>query len=508
MYPDCLLPDRERAPVSGGFSRLVYRGERMVKDEIIERDRELAVKTLSELVSIKSVQSDPASAPDGTVYPFGSGVQDAFSYMLDKGREYGFSVLDDDRFGGHIEFGSGDEIIGILAHLDVVPAGDGWSFDPFSGDIRDGRVYGRGTTDDKGPLIASFFAMKALKESGFVPGKRIRLILGLDEERGWTGMHHYLEHVGAPDAGFTPDADFPVLYGEKGILHFSIAKKLQGFSGKGLSLRKLSGGTAENMVPPGARAIVNHSDSAVYAGIRRAAENFTKETGHSVTLRPVGRSLEITAEGVSAHASMPEKGLNAVAILFDFLGRLDFADDGIQEFLEFFNSRIGYGTDGSGLGIDMADEDSGSLTLNTGLCAFNGKVIEISCDVRYPVTAAAEEVYARLQPCMEEYGLGVVRGRCEPPIFTDKGNPLVKDLMEVYRNLTGDFDSEPLVIGGGTFARACPNIVAFGGHFPDEPDLTHQSDESIAVESIYKMTEIYAAAIEKLCSPGSRNMAR
>ena len=471
--------------------------------QILEKDRVLAVQTLSELISMKSVQEDPAPAPDGGVYPFGQGVQDAFAYMLRKGQEFGFRVLDYDRFGGHIEFGEGSETVGIMAHLDVVPAGEGWSFDPFSGVVKDGFLYGRGATDDKGPLVAAFFAMKALKDSGFEPKRRVRLILGLDEEQEWRGMHHYLEHVGAPDLGFTPDADFPVLYGEKGILQFDLAKKLVDRKRRGLTLRKLSGGMARNVVPEKARALVNHHDRKVYDQIRNQAAAFQAETGHQLTVRPLGRSLEILAMGRSAHASTPDQGLNAISVLFDFLARLDFEDDGLQDFLTFYNDHIGYRTDGSAIGLAMSDQDSGPLTFNVGLCTYDGGSVQISCDVRYPVTKTADQVYERLRPYADASQLGIVRGKDEAPIFMEKDSPLVTSLMEVYREVTGDRDSQPLVIGGGTFARACPNIVAFGGHFQGEPDLMHQRDEKLSLDSFYKMMDIYAAAIRKISGEAS-----
>ena len=157
----------------------------------IEENRELQIQTLQDLVSIKSVQSNPVATKDGEVYPFGKGVQDAFAYTLNKGKVLGFEIKNVDHYGGHIDYGVGDEIVGILGHLDVVPEGDGWSFDPYSGAVSDGYIYGRGTLDDKGPVIAVLFAMKALKDAGYVPSKKVRLILGLDEETSWNGMAYY-----------------------------------------------------------------------------------------------------------------------------------------------------------------------------------------------------------------------------------------------------------------------------------------------------------------------------
>ena len=172
------------------------------------------------------------------------------------GREMGFAVKNVDNYGGHIDFpGSGDKIMGILGHLDVVPAGDGWQHEPYGGEIEEGRLYGRGTSDDKGPVIACLFAMKALKEAGYQPKATIRLILGLDEETHWKGMEYYFARERKPDWGFTPDADFPLINGEKGMLVFDLAKKFARTSGEGLVLRSLSGGIAPNSVPDSCRAV-------------------------------------------------------------------------------------------------------------------------------------------------------------------------------------------------------------------------------------------------------------
>ena len=237
-------------------------------EQYIEKNTDEAIQTLKSLISIKSVagSAEQEKTSDGVkVYPFGKGVQEVFELALEKGGELGFETCNVDDRGGHIEWKGeqADETMGMLAHLDVVPEGEGWEHGPFSGDIEDGYIWGRGSMDDKGPLVAVLYAMKSLKDAGYEPAKNIRLIIGLDEETNWEGMDYYFSHMPKPDYGFSPDADFPVLNGEKGIMSFKIAAKIKRDTVKGLELRKLSGGTAVNMVPASARAVVNDQDPAV-----------------------------------------------------------------------------------------------------------------------------------------------------------------------------------------------------------------------------------------------------
>ena len=524
--------------------------DKTIINECIEKNMDEAVQTLKSLISINSVGGDPVTvripnqgtsnqgqAPFGEiseqgqapfggaapaeskteVYPFGQGVQDVFECALAKGGELGFDTCDVDHYGGHIEWKGvkpadepeagessepADETLGVLAHLDTVPEGEGWEHGPFSGDIADGCIWGRGSIDDKGPLVAVLYAMKSLKDAGYVPAKNIRLILGLDEETNWDGMEYYFDHMPRPDFGFTPDADFPVLNGEKGIMSFKIAAKLKRDTVKGLELRKMSGGTAVNMVPAQARAVVHDQDAAVYDRIRKMAESYEMTTGHALGLHKMGKSLEITAKGKSAHGSMPEQGINAVSILIGFLGQLNFVNEDLCRFFDFYNDCIGMTTDGSKLGIAMSDEPSGGLTLNPGILEYDGQAVSVKCDVRYPVTKTSDDVYDGMMPAIDKYGLGVLKSEDREPIYLDPDSPLIKTFMSCYQDATGDAEDDPIVIGGGTYSRTSKNIVAFGAMFPGDPQLEHQPNERLPLERFRQLVHIYAEAIYRLTQPG------
>lgn len=500
--------------------------------EFLEKNKKEALETLSELIKFKSPAGDPVQTAEGEVYPFGQGVQDAFAYMLAKAEELGFDTCDVDHYGGHIEWkgeASDDQVeeaessddeaeeaeqresgaekacdietLGILAHLDVVPEGDGWEHDPYSGDIEDGYIWGRGTTDDKGPLVASFYAMKTLKDAGYKPSKNIKLIMGLDEETNWNGMTYYFEHMPKPDFGFTPDGDFPVLNGEKGIMSFKLAAKVRRNTIKGLELRKLSGGSAVNMVPEFARAVVNDQDPKVYDRIREMADQYEMTTGHAIGVHKMGKSLEITAKGKAAHGSTPEKGLNAISILIGFIGQLNFVNEDISRFFDFYNDSIGMVTDGSGIGCAMSDEQSGKLSMNAGILEYDGKAISVTCDIRYPVTHTSDEVYDLMMPKLDESGIGVLKLENRDPIYMDPDSDMIRTFMDCYRDVTGDTEHGPIVIGGGTYARTCDNLVAFGALFPGDPDLMHQKNEKLAIDRFDQMMEIYTEAIYRLTQP-------
>ena len=310
--------------------------------DLIDAYREEMIQTLRELVAIKSV----AAAPDGDA-PFGRGVQDAFEYMLSKAKTEGFDTENIDNYGGHIEFGgylydeegemggTSDEVVGIVGHLDVVPEGKDWDFEPYGGELKDDNIYGRGTIDDKGPTIAAFYAMKSLKDAGVIPAKKVRLILGLDEETGWKGMEYYLKRVKHPDFGFTPDGEFPAIHGEMGILIFDLAKKIgkSPAGEKGIVLRSMTGGNAANMVADHARAVIK-ADS--YDAVKEKLAQFKKETGYQISGKGIGKNFELTTLGISAHGARPESGLNAISILMKFLGELSLANEDVRDFIDFY----------------------------------------------------------------------------------------------------------------------------------------------------------------------------
>lgn len=410
-------------------------------------DQEAFTKDLQALLRIRSVRGD--CGPVTEQAPLGQGIYDALEYMLNLGKEAGFRTKMVDGKCGWIEAGEGDEMVGILAHMDTVPVEDGWIAPPFDGTLIDGKLYGRGVSDDKGPALIALYAMKAL---GGEMKKRVRLILGGDEEGGgWRCMKRYKETEETPSMAFTPDAEYPVTYAEKGILHVTI-------SGAPACQTPLTitCDNAYNMVPAHAWA----------------------EFG--------GKRYE--AEGVSAHAMEPEKGDNALLKLCRQLKEAG-AD---HPFLE-----LGAIATTKGFGIDFEDEPSGKLTINPAIAHVTAEKAELCCDSRVPVTFGAQQVVDAIEKKVAPLGFHAVLDYFQPPLYVKKDSPLVKTLQEVYRDCTGSTE-EPVSTGGGTYARAFENAVAFGALLPEDEVTYHQTNEYWKVDSIKKSYQIIANAVAAL----------
>ncbi len=412
------------------------------------------IQQLQNLLKFESITNAPdIYDPIHGRLPYGKDVFQALEYTLDLCKSYGFKTKNCDNYLGYAEIGEGKTIIGILAHLDVVPAGDGWSYPPFDGTVVGDRLYGRGSVDNKGPIIAVIHAMKAIKESGIKIDKRIRLILGCQEESGdWEDIKHYLKTEEAPSYGFTPDADFPAIYGEKGILLLNIKFPLHK-----TDLVSASGGTAVNVVPSTAQA--------------------TTQSGQN-----------INGIGKSAHGSMPEHGVNAIAHLFSQIN---------TDFAEFYNRKLGYCIDGSNINCGFEDEESGKLSLNVGTVSVEDNELKLEVDIRYPISVDTKEIIDNISTEVKEYDGDVQIKSHKAPVFMDKESPVIQSLISAYQEITQD-NTPPVVIGGGTYARAMNSIVAFGPVFPNMPCTEHMANEYITITELNKAMEIYTLALSNL----------
>ena len=471
---------------------------------LLDEYRDDMLRDLAELVAIPSV----AVVTPGD-HPFGDDVQRAFEWMLARAEREGFDTFNADNYGGHVEFGGweydedgdragrSDEVVGMVGHLDVVPVEPkDWKTDPFAMVREDGKLIGRGTGDDKGPTVACFYAMKALNDAGYRPKKRVRMILGLDEETNWTGMEKYLEKVPAPDMTFVPDSGFPLIYAEKGFVTFTLAAKFGSGRAVGTELRSLKGGSVVNAVPAEAKALIRASS---YERIRDKLDAFRAETGSTMKSQLRGKSLEITAIGKAAHAAIPQAGLNAISVLMQFLGRIeDWNNEDVRDFITFYNTHIAMETDGRSMNLGVSDDIVGPLTFNVGLLKGDGKAASISVNCRCPVMFTDEDLYAAILPVCEKWDLGVVKESYKKALYVPKESAFIQTLMDCYRAFTGDTEHEPMTMGGATYARTLPNAVAFGARFPGDPSLAHQANEYTLEESLMRAAHIYAEAIVRL----------
>lgn len=453
----------------------------------INNNRDQIIEGTQGVLRIDSVGTSAA----GEGKPFGQGCADALDYVLRLGQELGFTVKNVDGYAGHIEFGEGDDYIAVLGHLDVVPAGSGWNYPPFGAQIHDGKIYARGAIDDKGPMMAALYGLKAVKESGLPLKTKVRLIFGLDEESNWNCVKHYFSKEPLPIGGFTPDADFPLIYAEKGLMIFDIEKKRKGAGSASVHVRELQGGERPNMVADSARAVLTvQGDAPAVADLlrtRAAARNIEADVELS------GQEITLRVKGVSAHGSTPFQGVNAVSAAGQLLAELDTNDRDLWQFLADFD------WEGKRIGLGMSCAATGKLTANLGLANIDENEFVLKVNVRYPVDKTEEEILALSNAKLNQDGFEAIdRGDFNmKPHYVPKDSKIVETLLGVYREQTGD-TREPLTTGGGTYARAVPNAVAFGALFPGDEELFHQPNECWPVENLLRCTEIYAKAIYEL----------
>ncbi len=407
-------------------------------------------KKISQLVRFPS-HLQPAESGK----PFGEAAAEALIYFLSLASRLGFETHNYDNYAGEVIFGEGEEFA-ILVHLDVVPAGRGWTRDPFGGEIdeENARIWGRGTMDDKGPAVIALYALKALKDEGFVPKRKIKLIAGCNEESGWACIDHYKKVTHLPDEGFSPDANFPVIYAEKGILHVQFE-----FDTNGAMIADLSGGERPNMVCDlcSVSADATYGDPAEYG--------LTIEDG------------KIVSRGVSAHASTPDEGKNAIEPLLRYLKLNDMAD---LLFVKKFD-------------LSELCDDTGRLTFSPDIIRQSGNKLHVTCDIRYPASYEAKDITS----IISGYGIPFEVSASQPPICADKDGRLISTLCSVYNEVTGR-SLTPIAVGGGTYARALKYGAGFGPEEPGEKSTIHGPDEYITFEKIEKCFKIYKLAIKRL----------
>ena len=442
-------------------------------------------------VSVPSVQAAPV---DGK--PFGENVARALDLALETGRKFGFVTRNIDYYAGDISMGSGEQTMGMLAHLDVVPAGEGWNYPPFGGEIANGNIYGRGTLDDKGPALCALYAMRAVRDCGLELKDGVRLILGCDEETGMSDMRYYASKEKMPDYGFSPDAMFPVINIEKGGVNVEIA-----WEGKGeaeIPVCELYAGERPNVVPAFAKAIVC-TEKAGFETVAEKVNAYAEKSGRKLTVKDLGdNKADIAAEGVLSHAAWPETGVNAAGILLIALKEMGMGAN-LQAALDMANACIGMEYDGNSLGIKRDDELSHELTCNLGILRWDGEKFSATLDIRYPLNITEEEIMQNISSAVAPFGCCVRRIGGHTPLHVPAEHKIVRGLMKVYNEVTGD-NAKPLAIGGGTYSRMMPNTVAFGPVFPGEEDCCHVADECINIDSMVRATQIYARVIAELAS--------
>ncbi|HIQ74906.1 MAG TPA: dipeptidase PepV [Candidatus Cottocaccamicrobium excrementipullorum] len=429
--------------------------------------------------------------------PFGEGTFQALSKALAMAEHYGFHIKNHDNYVGTIDLNNGARNLDILAHLDVVPGGEGWTVtEPFAPVEKDGRLYGRGTADDKGPAVAALYGMRAVKELGIPLTKNCRLILGTDEECGSSDIAHYYDEEPEAPMTFSPDSSFPVFNIEKGSMngHFTCE-----FAASEALPRLVSAqaGIKANVVPGTAFAAVEGMELSEVTEIARAVE---EETGVHFVVTQKEAVSEIAAEGKGAHASTPEEGINALTGLLTLLVRLPLAPCGQVDALKALTELFPHGdTRGEALGIAMKDELSGELTLAFSLLTVDDSSLDATFDSRCPLCANDENVYQVVKKNLEAKGFELHTKAMRPPHHVDGDSPFVKTLLAAYEKYTG-LKGSCQSMGGGTYVHDLKNGVAFGASMPGTDNRMHGADEFAVIEELTTAAKIYAQVIVDLCS--------
>ena len=451
--------------------------------------RDEMIEALCKILAIESVKS----APQGNM-PYGKGVFDALIKMLGIAEKLDFDSVNFYSHLGYVEYGDGDDLFGIVTHLDVVPAGDGWTVPPFAGTVRNGRIYGRGAIDDKGPAIAALFALSAIKENCISLNKRVRIIFGCDEESGWSDMDFYKKNGGEiPGMAISPDAEFPIINAEKGLLQLRAVRKAYPVTQEkgGLVVEALHAGERVNVVPAVCSCKIRGNAEAV----RRMLDIFNEDSAVKITAEEKDGALLLTAHGLSAHGSKPEEGKNALSYMLSFLNMLPLQKNAVSDAVYELARYVGLQTDGTNLGIASHDE-SGALSLNLGYFKTTEEGVEAGIDIRYPIHTEKTPVLSAIRGKIKELSIEEVFSR--PPHYVPEDSPLVAGLKRAYEEVTGE-KAYCMTMGGATYARAFPNSVAFGALFPGQQGTEHQADDYIEIDSLVKTADIIANAILVLC---------
>ena len=456
-------------------------------ENYIDTHKDEIIKQVQSLIQIPSVYSKS----DNPKKPFGENCNLALEYMLNLGEKLGFRTKNLDGYCGYIEFGEGEEMLGIIGHLDVVPEGEGWSNPPFSATIKDNKIFGRGAIDDKGPVISSLYAMKAVMEN-FKVNKRVRLILGLNEENSWLCMKHYKEVEEMPTLGFSPDADFPCIYAEKSILDCCISMAYN--KNENIKIKEIDcKNNASNVVAKFCSVTLEVTNDI--EKVIEKLENSIKKFNFNITVeKPNQSEIKLTSYGIQAHAAHPDLGTNAISRLILVLNEVIE-----NELLEFFCEKIGTEFNGKSLGIACNDE-SGELTLNVGSFALVDNELKIRFNLRIPIHTSIEDVESKFKEAIATYSsINYHTNSKMPHLYVSKEDKLIKTLCKIYSEVTNT-PATPIAIGGATYARAFKNCVSFGPNFPGNKDMCHQTDEFIDIDSLILSCKIYAKAIIELTS--------
>ncbi|WP_418128768.1 dipeptidase PepV [Staphylococcus sp. HKU1] len=466
--------------------------------EKVQEYEDQIIEDLNGLLKIESVREDNKADED---HPVGPGPREALDYMYKLAQRDGFESHDVDHIAGRIEAGEGSDLFGILCHVDVVPAGEGWDSNPFDPVVTDKDIIARGTLDDKGPTIAAYYAVKILNEMNVNWKKRIHIIIGTDEESDWLCTDRYFKTEKMPALGFAPDAEFPAIHGEKGISTFDIKQtsKDDELDEPDYELISFKSGQRYNMVPDEAEAHVGVKENMT--DVIQNFEQYLSEQNLDGESTVDSGVLVLNVQGKAVHGMDPSIGVNAGLYLLNFLSALNL-DKTAANFIDFSEKYLFESHFGEKMGMKYHTDTMGDVTTNIGVISYdkeNGG--QYGVNLRYPQGFEFEEAMDRFKNEIKQLGFTFEIGKDQKPHYVEKDDPFVQKLVQVYREQTGD-EAEPYTIGGGTYARNLDKGVAYGAMFKGSEDLMHQKNEYISKKQLFDATSIYLQSIYEICVEG------
>ena len=466
-------------------------------NDYIDLQKQEMINNLFELISIPSIAGIPKEGK-----PYGEEINNALEFAIRLAKKMGFKAKNlgtcaEIIYGGDKKSKPGK--VYIAGHLDVVPAGDGWTGDPWQATIRNGKIYGRGVLDDKGPSIAVLYALKALKSLGYIPKKEIRLILGGDEEQGMSDIKEYVEKHGLPEYGLTPDSSFPIVNAEAGVIfakyNFTAVEEKGNVKFKGLQ-----GGNAFNCVPDLCRAVLSFTDDNASEVLRIVTQI---EKDFNVEYNFTKHHLSIETMGISAHGSVPDEGKNSIFEMIKFIKIILDKTESSNSYIDFLTTYFVDDTKGKALGIACKDEHLGDLSINAGIGEYisTESIASISMDIRTPVTIDTSIIIKKLEETAKKENVDFELVKEDKSTFMPKESEFLQKLAVAYEKITKK-KAEFLSCRGATYAKAFRNRgVAFGPIDETDPSQgggMHGKDEYLDVESFMNIAKIYAQAIYEL----------
>ncbi|MGG5319078.1 dipeptidase PepV [Enterococcus sp. AZ072] len=461
----------------------------------VEVRKDDLMRDLEDLLRIDSVRDIEHGTKEE---PLGPGPAAALRKVLEIAERDGFETKNIENVAGHIDYGDGEEMFGLLGHVDVVPVDDNWDTDPFEPVVKDGKLYARGSSDDKGPSIAAYYAMKIIKDLELPLSKKIRFIFGTDEESEWVGIHRYMEVEEMPKVGFSPDANFPIINGEKGILSYEVTFDNQAGDTGAFTLESFKAGMRTNMVPGDATAVLKVNDETKAADLKAAFETFTAEKEVDGEYKEENGQITLTTIGKGAHAQEPKFGINAATYLATFLVDHDLDASGVH-YVKVIADYMHLDYNGKKLNAYTKHDVMGETTSSANLFDYTQDgAKKVTLNIRHPEGITKDDILDNMKEVLKDEGVSIeIIGDVKTPHYVPGDDPLVKILLDVYEEHTGN-KGEEQSIGGGTYGRILERGVAYGALFPGEENVMHQPNEFMPVDSLLKATAIYADAIYRL----------